>query len=98
MKFVPHQSGKHQSATHDTAKDHVVNQIQKNYKNGNDTATAMREDNCTLSGSTKPQRIQTDADNCFDKDKSGGQDTATEKNKVKMLWTKRATTWSARKL
>ena len=42
MKFVPHYSGKQLSHTYDTVKDHIVLQIQKNFRYGQDMATALR--------------------------------------------------------
>ena len=58
MKFIPHYSGKQQVVTYDTVRDHIVQQIQKTFKYGNDMAKAIREmeyNNDNLSG-VKPTR------------------------------------------
>ena len=43
MKFVPHYTGKQQTMTYDTVKDHIIQQIQKTYKYGLDMAKTLRE-------------------------------------------------------
>ena len=44
MKFYPHGIGRdRQAVTYDTVKDHIVQQIQKNYKNGQDAAVSIRD-------------------------------------------------------
>jgi len=58
IKFVPHYTGKQQVATYDTVKDHIVQQIQRNFKYGNDMAMAIRNmkyDDTNLGGG-KPTR------------------------------------------
>ena len=55
MKFVPQYSGKQQIVTYDTVKDHVILQIQKNYKHGSDIAKAIRDESYAGIGS-KPVR------------------------------------------
>ena len=41
MKFVPHYSGKQLMYTYDTVKDHIVLQVQKNFRYGQDMAKAL---------------------------------------------------------
>ena len=59
MKFIPHYTGKQQMVTYDSVKDHIVQQIQKSFKYGNDIAQAIRdmvyEDENNLGGG-KPTR------------------------------------------
>src|SRR5210317_821031 len=58
MKFVPHYSGKQQVATYDTVRDHIVQQILRTFKYGNDMAMAIRNmkyDDTNLGGG-KPTR------------------------------------------
>ena len=43
MKFVPHYSGRQQTATYDTVRDHIIQQIQKTFKHGIDMAKAIWE-------------------------------------------------------
>ena len=43
MKFVPHYSGKQLSHTYDTVKDHIVLQVQKNFRYGEDMAKALQD-------------------------------------------------------
>jgi hypothetical protein len=43
LKFIPHYSGKQQTVTYDTVKDHIIILIQKTYKHGSDIAQAIRE-------------------------------------------------------
>ena len=43
MKFIPHYTGKQQMVTYDSVKDHIVQQIQKSFKYGNDIAQAIRD-------------------------------------------------------
>ncbi len=44
MKFYPHGIGRdRQAVTYDTVKDHIVQQIQKNYKNGQDAGVSIRD-------------------------------------------------------
>ena len=60
MKFVPHYSGKQQMVTYDTVKDHIVQQIQKTFKYGNDMAQAIREmeyDDDNLGGGRPTRKV-----------------------------------------
>ena len=41
MKFAPHYSGKQQGHTYDTVKDHIIQYVQKNLKNGLDMAETL---------------------------------------------------------
>ena len=44
MKFYPHGMGRErQTVTYDTVKDHIIQQVQKTYKNGHDVATSLRD-------------------------------------------------------
>jgi hypothetical protein len=44
MKFYPHGIGREkQAVTYDTVKDHIVQYVQKTYKNGQDTAVSIRD-------------------------------------------------------
>ena len=47
MKFVLHCAGKQQAVTYDAVKDHIVSQIQKTLRHGNDAAINLREMSCT---------------------------------------------------
>ena len=42
IKFVPHYSGKQQTVTYDTMRDHIETHIQKTVKYGNDMVKAIR--------------------------------------------------------
>ena len=43
MKFFPHGIGRErQTVTYDTVKDHIVQHVQKTYKNGQDIAVSLR--------------------------------------------------------
>ena len=42
MEFTPHVAGKHQSVTYDTVKEHILQEIQKDLKNGSDMAVNLR--------------------------------------------------------
>ena len=42
IKFFPHQTGRQQSVTFDTVKDHILQNIQKNYELGQEIATTLR--------------------------------------------------------
>ena len=44
MKFYPHGMGREQqTVTYDTVKDHIIQHVQKTYKNGHDIATSLRD-------------------------------------------------------
>ena len=43
MEFTPHTAGKHQSVTYDTVKEHILQEIQKDLKNGSDMAVNLRK-------------------------------------------------------
>ena len=57
MKFYPHGSGKGQSVTYATVKDHIINYVQRTYRHGKDVALSLRnlekEDLSTI----RPQRM-----------------------------------------
>ena len=57
IKFYPHGSGAQQSITFDTVKDHIVQQVQKNYKNGIDIAESLEDETMKDLSSMKPTRI-----------------------------------------
>ena len=61
MKFVPHYTGKQQTMTYDTVKDHIIQQIQKTYKYGLDMAKMLREMeyNQTPGGTTPIRKVVT---------------------------------------
>ena len=42
-KFTPHTQGKPQTATYATVKDHVIQQIQKTFKDGNNVAQSLKD-------------------------------------------------------
>jgi hypothetical protein len=44
MKFFPHGIGRDtQTVTYDTVKEHIVQYVQKTYKNGQDIAVSLRD-------------------------------------------------------
>ena len=43
MEFVPHTAGKHQSVTHEMAKEHVMQKLQMEPQHGPDTVTCLRD-------------------------------------------------------
>ena len=44
VKFYPHRAGRQQqSITYDTVKDHIMQYVQKTYKNGQDIAVSLRD-------------------------------------------------------
>jgi hypothetical protein len=44
MKFFPHGIGRDkQTVTYDTVKEHIVQYVQKTYKNGQDVAVSLRD-------------------------------------------------------
>ena len=55
MKFTPHYPGKPQKITYDTLKDHIIIQIQKTFKNGQDIADLLRTETDKIPG-TVPTR------------------------------------------
>ena len=42
MEFVPHVAGKHQTVTYDTVIEHILQEMQKDLKNGYDTVESLR--------------------------------------------------------
>ena len=57
LKFTPHYSGKQQMVTYDAVKEHVIQQIQKNYRYGIDMAQSLRNMQYTAEpGGTRPVR------------------------------------------
>ena len=56
MEFTPHITGKHQSVTYDTVKDHILQEIQKDLKNGSDMAVNLRKDTDARIPIVKPKR------------------------------------------
>ena len=56
MKFTPHYSGKQQGHTYDTVKDHIIQYMQKNLKNGLDMAEMLRSGTYATPG-IKPVRL-----------------------------------------
>ena len=44
MEFAPHCDGKHQSNMHSQVKDYITLHIQKNFKNGADTAAFLKDE------------------------------------------------------
>ena len=64
LKFAPHCSGKTQLVMHDMVRDHIIIQVQKNYKHGNDLAKSLRELECaTDAWGNEPDRDVVDIDN-----------------------------------
>ena len=57
MKFYPHGSGSQQSVTFDTVKNHIVQLIQKTYKNGVDIAESLQDEVMKDLTSLKPRRV-----------------------------------------
>ena len=55
-KFAPHFSGKQQGHTYDTVKDHIIQYVQKNLKNGLDMAEMLRSGTYATPG-IKPVRL-----------------------------------------
>ena len=45
IKFFPHQTGRHQSVTFDTVKDHISQAIQRDCELGQEAATTLRDVN-----------------------------------------------------
>ena len=44
MEFTPLVAGKHQSVTYDSVKEHILQEIQKDLKNGLDMSMNVRKD------------------------------------------------------
>ena len=65
MKFFPHGIGRDkQAVTYDTVRDHIVQFVQKTYKNGQDIAVSLRDDKVKDLSTLVPvrgQSISTDA-------------------------------------
>ena len=57
LKFAPHAPGKPQKVTYDSLKDHMLLQIQKSFKNGQDVADALRSSADAEPGA-KPATLQ----------------------------------------
>ena len=57
MEFTPHIAGKHQTVTYDTVKEHILQEIQRELKNGSDIAVNLRNDNYTRIPVNKPRRV-----------------------------------------
>ena len=66
MKFYPHTVGsQQQSVTYDTVKDHIVQYVQKTYKNGIDIAESLEKESMkdlTTMSPTRQVSSKTDAD------------------------------------
>ena len=56
MEFTPHIAGKHQTVTYDTVKEHILQEIQKDLKNGSDLAVNLRNNNDIGIPINKPRR------------------------------------------
>jgi hypothetical protein len=76
MKFFPHRIGRDQQAvSYDTVKDHIVQYVQKTYKNGHDATVSIR--NLVVKDLTPhvPRRgAATAADNAADLRQQAGMD------------------------
>ena len=57
MMFAPHSAGKPQRMTHDAMKDCIMLKIQKEFKDGNDTAKAVINGDDNTPG-TEPERTE----------------------------------------
>ena len=66
MKVFPHGIGREtQTVTYDTVKEHIVQYVQKTYKNGQDVAVSLRDlqkKDLSLSSPTRGQSQDTDQD------------------------------------
>lgn len=59
MKFFPHGIGRDkQAVTYDTVRDHIVQFVQKTYKNGQDIAVSLRDDKVKDLSTLAPVRGQ----------------------------------------
>jgi len=74
-KFAPHSSNKPQTATYATIKDHIVQYVQKTYKDGMDVAASLRDMQKKDLKSLKPGRkISIEADAATKKIEQAGFD------------------------
>ena len=55
IEFTPHVAGKHQTVTYDTVKEHILQEIQKELKNGSNIAVNLRKDKKTGMPLGKPK-------------------------------------------
>ena len=56
IKFAPYYTGKQQMVTYDTVREHVIQQIQKNFKCGSDMVKSIRDGAYGAIGGGKPVR------------------------------------------
>ena len=62
MKFFPHGIGRErQAVSYNTVKDHIIQYVQKTYKNGQDTAVSLRDSKKKDLTSLRPIRGSADA-------------------------------------
>jgi hypothetical protein len=73
MKFAPHVQGKPQSATYATVKDAIVQNVQKNFRDGHDVARSLEELQVIDLAQEEPQREMSKKENPDEKstDKDG---------------------------
>ena len=69
MEFTPHTAGKHQSVTYDTVKEHILQEIQKDLKNGSHMAVNLRKGKDNGIPVNKPIRLRA----VIDKSKTNGK-------------------------
>ena len=62
MEFAPHTAGKHQTVTHDTAKEHILQEMQKDLKHGYDTVESPRMGTAKFSEPKPNRQIATKMD------------------------------------
>jgi hypothetical protein len=76
MKFFPHGIGSdRQTVTYDTVKDHIVQFVQKTYKNGQDIAISLRDLNKKDLSALLPSRGQASStDAAIQANKQAGMD------------------------
>ena len=60
MKFVPHYSRKQQGHTYETVKDHIIQYVQKNLKNGLDMAETLHSGTYATPGIKPVRQIEAD--------------------------------------
>ena len=56
VEFMPHMAGKHQSFTHDTVKEHILQELQMELRHGHDTVKCLRDGVNDGTPMTKPVR------------------------------------------
>ena len=97
MEFTPLVAGKHQSVTYNSVKEHILQEIQKDLKNGSDMSVNLRKDNDSGIPNSKPNRvIAKKIKNEEDEESDDPMDLKIEQEGLDMEYTIDLKEWKAR--